>query len=217
MSWPETKRRARDCERQATDAIASYASWCSESRSAATADPESGVGSAAHEKQLRESAEEALGKLDRAVSALAGTSQPGTQSFAFVQRYREVAASLRSEFRRTAEAERRRRETNELLEGRRGDGMDSATEFLLRERNSLASSHRMTDETLSQAAEARHALQKQTGLLTASGGMLRSMTTRFPAAQHIATYLKDKRRRDNAIVAVVIGLCICLCLWYILP
>ena len=60
-------------------------------------------------------------------------------------------------------------------------------------------------------------LREQNRIMQATSAGLGAIERRFPASRRLISAIRDKRQRDNMIVAVVIGVCICLLLLYLRP
>jgi Golgi SNAP receptor complex protein 1 len=133
-----------------------------------------------------------------------------------------VIHDLRSEYRRQQAVLRQKREAEALMrdmEARRSGagGRDaSATDTLLRERGSLASSHKVMDGMLEQAAATREALRQQRGSLMNAAGGVGALAARFPGVGALIGAIQRRRTRDQRIIALLIAACICFTLWYTL-
>ncbi|KAK8817313.1 hypothetical protein WA556_003207 [Blastocystis sp. ATCC 50177/Nand II] len=131
-------------------------------------------------------------------------------------RFREVYRELSASFNRSREAASIKSTRAQLFSNIRTDTQDddSETQLLLKEMTATKNSLRMADNYLESALQSHEILRSQRGRLQRSGGVLEGLTQRFPAIQQLTRNVHFRRNRDNIIVAVVIALCICFCLWY---
>ena len=100
----------------------------------------------------------------------------------------------------------------------------TATKNSLRMADNYLESHSSPFLTRRSALQSHEMLRSQRGRLQRSGGVLEGLTQRFPAIQQLTRNVHFRRNRDkfgflvvshrSIIVAVVIALCICFCLWY---
>lgn len=92
----------------------------------------------------------------------------------------------------------------------------SAEELLLQERFSLANSQNETDSLLEQASNGLGVLRRQKTTFGKGNSRLSSIGERIPAVNALMKRIKDKKTRDNTILAIVIAVCISLIVIYIL-
>jgi hypothetical protein len=150
------------------------------------------------------------------------TTHPPTPPTA--QRLREVVHDYRTTLRKAAAAVAARKNHAALFggaAGREGGGAGggpdaAATDSLLRERSSLAASHRAIDDIIAQAAHARETLQHQRTSIAASISGLAGIAATMPGVTGLIDAVRSRRLYNNRVVGAVIGLCICFTLWYLL-
>jgi golgi SNAP receptor complex member 1 len=92
----------------------------------------------------------------------------------------------------------------------------SATDVLLRERGSLASSHSMIDEVLGRAAEAQGALGRQRATIAASVFRLGGIADRLPVVSQLMRAITRRRTKNDIITALVLGGLACFTVWWLL-
>lgn len=221
-NWPGLKSEAKTLELYIDRRLHSSAGAQAPAASGAGTDLESGQPSDPHVVRLRE-IEESLGKfsdvVDKLVSAAAKSGSAA--NVAVAQRFRDVLADFRGEFRRQAAAYRQRQDAAALLAGaagRRGEdsGDAAASDALLRERASLQGSTRAVDDILAQAAATGDMLRSQRASLASSAGRLGGMLTRIPGATQLMGAISARRSRNDTIVGLVIAACVCFCVWWVL-
>ncbi len=71
----------------------------------------------------------------------------------------------------------------------------------------------MMDDVIGQASEVKGNLKSQRATLMNTSNALSTITSRFPAIAGVMDAISSKRNRDNVILSVVIGFCICLTLY----
>jgi Golgi SNAP receptor complex protein 1 len=139
-----------------------------------------------------------------------------------LQNHRSKLHEFTQEFRRTKNNINATREHAELLisvredisQYKKGSGLNSRTENLLRERSSLHSIDRVADALLGQAQEAREVLHNQKSMLQGTISKLTSLTTSFPGINTLMGTIKKKKARDLIILGGFISFCICFILFY---
>lgn len=123
--------------------------------------------------------------------------------------------------RRTSAALRQRRENAALFRSLRGGGPgagggadESATDALLRERGSLASSSKALDAVLAQAAETRDALARQRAGILSAGGTLGALASALPGVGALMGAIDRRRSRNDRVVALTAAACACFIVWW---
>jgi len=143
-----------------------------------------------------------------------------SQHTLLVKRYREILFDCSTDYQKTSAAVMRRREAIELFagantSGKNGEGEDPDMEHLLRERNAIGSSLRMTSNLINQAEEVSRDLRFQGGSLTNVHGLVGRIAANVPGINHLVDAIKRKRSRDDIILSCVIAACILFILWYV--
>lgn len=145
-----------------------------------------------------------------------------SQHSLLVKRYREILFDCSTDFQKTSAAVLRRRDAMELFSGAnnglaRGNGgeKDADMEHLLRERNTIGSTLRMTSGILNQAEEVRSDLRLQGSSLRNTMGVVGRIAANVPGMNHLIDMIRRKRSRDDMIVSGVIAACILFTLWYV--
>lgn len=135
-----------------------------------------------------------------------------------MQRYREVLGENRRHTRTMVAALRAKRESaalfRDMRQGAAAGASASATDTLLRERNSILNATRGVDGALSVAAETREALERQRQGLATSASGVGSIVMRLPGVSSLMDAIGSRQKRNDRIIAVVIALCICFGLWW---
>lgn len=137
-----------------------------------------------------------------------------------MQRFRDIAADFRDSFRRAQEAHKRRSESAALFGWMQPDGAHtkerSGLDHLMRERGSLMQSHTETDSVISIAQETQNALRRQRTALSASGARVVTFISRLPGVGSLVDQISSRRTRNDTVIGLVMGLCVCFALWYFL-
>jgi len=143
-----------------------------------------------------------------------------SQHTLLVKRYREILFDCSTDFQKTSAAVMRRREALELFSGANtisaaNEGEDPDMEHLLRERNAIASSMRMTSNMIHQAEEVNRDLRFQGGSLKNVHGLVGRIAANVPGINYLVDAIKRKRSKDDMILSGVIAVCILFILWYV--
>lgn len=143
-----------------------------------------------------------------------------SQHTLLVKRYREILFDCSTDYQKTSAAVMRRREAMELFagantSGENGEGEDPDMEHLLRERNAIGSSLRMTSNMINQAEEVSRDLRFQGSSLTSVHGIVGRIAANVPGINHLVDVIKRKRSRDDMILSCVVAACILFILWYV--
>ena len=101
---------------------------------------------------------------------------------------------------------------------------DGEMKDLIKERSGVRNALHMADEYLgfsllepftnSQASNSHQALLDQRRRLANSQHRILGIVNRIPGVNSLMRNIQNRKTKDNAIVAVVIGLCVCFILWY---
>lgn len=131
------------------------------------------------------------------------------------QRYENISSDLQRDFQSSLTAWRRACDRHELLHASApssgdGTGMDS----LLRERNHINNSVNTASSTLGQAEAIRDDLHWQGRSLRNTGGLMGQIASNVPGMNRLIDAIRQRRLRDDQIVAGVIATCIVFTLWY---
>ncbi|KAJ3093727.1 Golgi SNAP receptor complex member 1, partial [Physocladia obscura] len=131
-----------------------------------------------------------------------------------LQRHREILYDYSREFNRTRQTISSARAHADLLSGSsmisRNDtnsGM-SVHDRLLNERDHIDGAHGIADSVLEQANLTREALDEQGRMLANARGRLGGVLGRFPAINNLVQKINTKKRRDQIVIAVVLGVCL---------
>lgn len=162
--------------------------------------------------QLRET----LSRLARS----GGTGGLSRAHAAALQGHHEVLDELEAAARRHRSAARHALEAAALLQGGReaggggGAGGGEADALLLRERSALAAAHKGIDGALAQAAAAHEALLRQRSSLGSTASGLGALVLRVPGLTGLMEAIQRRRSRNDQAIAALVGVVICLALWY---
>jgi hypothetical protein len=143
-----------------------------------------------------------------------------------IKRYQEIHFDYSTEFKKTSTTVTRKREsmdlfanTNKLSNSRNGGNgssqdKDSATDKLLRERNSIASSMRSINEVIAQAFDAKNSLLGQRSTLGGATTGLSTITSNVPSLSRLIDGISRKKYRESLIVALFISVLLCFTIWW---
>jgi Golgi SNAP receptor complex protein 1 len=174
------------------------------------------------EASLRHELDRTLKNLQEVIAKLAvsadQTNKP--QHLLLVKRYREILLDLTSDFNKTSQAIERKRQEARLFQGRSlaaggASGQDAGMEHLLRERNHIHNSLNASSAVLDQASNIHSDLRSQGRSLRGVQGLVGKITGNIPGLNRLVENIRQKRSRDDKIVAGVIASCILFTLWYI--
>jgi len=178
------------------------------------------AGSRERWKDLELEAEELLEKIEETNEQLAALDSEtlSPSMLRAIQRHRELFQDNSRELKRTKTSVQHAWDQANLLSGVRNDidaYKSSAADSLLAERGRIDSSHRMTDDLLSQAYETRADLSRQRSSLSGINTRMSNVLNTMPGISNLVSMIKSRRRRDSIIVGVVIGICFILILSYL--
>jgi len=130
-----------------------------------------------------------------------------------LQRHREVLYDFTQEFIKLKGQVVSSRERYVLFEGLKDDDSGKETDtaktsLLLREREHILNSNRLTESTIAQAHLFRERLSGQNKDVGDSKATLSSMTSRFPVIDSFLSGIDSRRRRDTVIVGIFISICL---------
>lgn len=135
-----------------------------------------------------------------------------------IKRYYEIHFDYSTEFKNTSATVQRKRESMELMHSsqslHKGD-QDSSVAKLLREKVGIAASMKSINDVISQAFETRDSLSNQRGSLLNSAGGLSNLTANVPSFGRLIDGIQKKKSRETMVVAVVIGLLVCVAIWWV--
>ena len=137
---------------------------------------------------------------------------------AIIKRQRDVLRELRSDYRRISDSIQQKRDRQSLLRptlSREMSGEEDETQVLLKERGATQRSLQMADSFLEQASASHSALLDQRRRLQSSADKMLGMLNRIPIVNSVVRGIRNKKNKDNVIVAIVIALCIFFCIWYV--
>lgn len=171
------------------------------------------------EATLRPELQRLVGRLSDLISGRLASSAATSSQQAAVKRYREILLDLRSDLDKSIAGVRRAKERQELLGGTAaasGSSTDPAMDHLLRERNHIQNSMNAVGGVLGQADSIRGDLFSQGRGLRSAQSVMAQLTTHIPGINHLIGAIRQRRSRDDKIVAGVIASCIVFTLWYVL-
>jgi Golgi SNAP receptor complex protein 1 len=147
-----------------------------------------------------------------------------SQHALLVKRYREILFDCGSDYYKTMEVVRRKKEARELMRGAvtngaagagGGGGEGDGMEHLLRERSSIDASLNSTNAILSQASSVRNELRTQGQNLRGISGTMSVIAGHVPGLNGLIDKIKKKRMQDDRVVSGVVAGCILFTLWYL--
>ena len=222
MLWENLKKRARKLERDLESKLQEYSKFDSNS-SLTFGDAENqSSGSRGSETRTASETSELLEKLQATVTQMASCTEQckKVSNMALLRRYKDILRDNRTFFNRTQTSIRRKQESNSLFKNAHlsdEDRMRGETDELLRERGAINKSSRMTGDIIYNAMEARNEIFAQRRIFTAASSKLVEIGSVFPGAKKLIHRIKNKKTRDNTIIAILIGLLLCFTLlWSVL-
>lgn len=227
MDWDALRREARAIERRMESKLPELAvlntSISAQMRPCdpeAVTDPENPSEETRHERALVLEIERDLSKLSDIIDKMGikvETSGNTSQS-AMLQRYRELYFDYNTEFKRTVASIQQKRASVRLFSrstGQRLDDDDNETDVLLKERSVVDASRSLTDSIIGQAMAAKASLDRQRQQFTSSRGHVTGLTGTFSGIHSLMDQIRQKRIRNNTIIAFVIASLLCFTLWWV--
>ncbi len=146
-----------------------------------------------------------------------------SQHALLVKRYREILFDCGSDYYKTMEVVRRKKEARELMRGATttttgmgGEGdTNNGMEHLLRERSSIDASLNSTNAILSQASSVRNELRTQGHNLRGVSGTMSVIAGNIPGLNGLIDKIRKKQLQDDRVVGGVVAGCILFTLWYL--
>lgn len=175
---------------------------------------------AAEEAELAHAIDTMIGSLTEVkerMQTYVGAS-PSRSNEALLQRYREILFDFKTEFKKTQGAILNKRESAQLMAKRGGGAREGESEMdtLLRERNAINSSQKMTDDIIGQAIATKADLSKQRSMFTASAGKMSGLAAQFPGLNNLIGSIQRRKKRDQVIIALVVAACLCFLIWLLI-
>uniref|UniRef100_A0A023F842 Golgi SNAP receptor complex member 1 n=1 Tax=Triatoma infestans TaxID=30076 RepID=A0A023F842_TRIIF len=166
---------------------------------------------------------EALLQQLKAVNEQMSDIPPSTTGFAqhTLQRHREILADYTSEFNKTLENYRARKNKEDLMNSVRTEknykpgtssGLNRRMDLYLKENEHIKSSSRLVDDQISIAVETREELMSQRLTMKKLQTRLHDVSNRLPIVNSLLYRINFRRRRDSFIVGVVVFICTILLL-----
>lgn len=135
-----------------------------------------------------------------------------------IKRYHEIHFDFAEEFKNISVTVHRKRESMELFQSSKNLHMgeqDSSVAKLLRERSSIAASMKSINDVIAQAFDTKSALANQRGSLAGAASGLSGLASNVPTFNRLIDGIQRKKTRESVIVAVFIGMLLCLTIWWI--
>ncbi|XP_073999037.1 golgi SNAP receptor complex member Gos28 [Rhodnius prolixus] len=138
-----------------------------------------------------------------------------------LQRHREILADYSSEFNKTLDNYRARKNKEDLLRNVRTDmnykpstssGLNRRMDLYLKENEHIRSSSRLIDDQISIAVETREELMSQRLTMKKLQTRLHDVSSRLPIVNSLLHRINFRRRRDSFIVGLVVFICTILLL-----
>ena len=224
--WDNVRREARRAETELGRRIESLRSLCYRVDSSTTSadgsrqqqpavDPESNR----YEKEslLCGNVEDSLSRFARVLETMQAMTLDGGTRRQTLSRYNDIYHTSKMDYAKLKTHLQRERQKMELFGSDNNESTDDpARDQLLRERRLLAEATQQGEEILSKA-EAAHAGMKEQGmsLLSSSSRMANNVLARFPTIGHLVERVRRRKRRDQIIIAMLIGFLIFFTLWYL--
>ncbi|KWU41437.1 V-snare-domain-containing protein [Rhodotorula sp. JG-1b] len=161
-------------------------------------------------------------QIDRLANLHATAHPPPSASATHaLERHRDVLAEYRRDFQRTQTSLRDAEQRANLLGSVREEISAfksatgaSVTDSLLAERGRIDNSHRMADDTLSQAYATRAEFAAQRTSLSNIQSRMNGVAAQVPGLNSVIGMINSRRRRDSVIMGCVLGICTLLLLYF---
>ncbi|GAA6000261.1 hypothetical protein JCM10207_007929 [Rhodosporidiobolus poonsookiae] len=147
---------------------------------------------------------------------------PSASATHALDRHRDVLAEYRRDFQRTQaslkDAEQRANllgSVREEISAFKTATGSSVTDALLAERGRIDNSHRMADDTLSQAYATRAEFAAQRSGLSQIQSRMNGVAAQVPGLNSVIGMINSRRRRDSVIMGSVMGVCTLLLLFFV--
>jgi len=134
-----------------------------------------------------------------------------------IKRYHEIHFDYSTEFKNTSATVQRKRESMELFQSSKKLHMneeDSSVAKLLRERSSIAASMKSINDVIAQAWDTKNALLGQRSTMQGSASGLSGLAANVPTFNRMIDGIQRKKLRESLIVAIVVGLLLCITIWW---
>mmetsp|Transcript_9876 Transcript_9876/g.11285 ORF Transcript_9876/g.11285 Transcript_9876/m.11285 type:complete len:222 (-) Transcript_9876:1068-1733(-) len=210
--WEDLRREARSIERRLESGIQRYTAL--ETRY----DLENPK-SFQEDEQVEGEIEVWLARMAELIQGLDACEVSGrSANKAQIQRLREILFDYKSEFRNAQSKKNEQRQRRMLLKqvDEASSEDKTAEDLLLQEKYSISNSHKAADAILGQAGEVSSTLRNQRNTFTNATSRLSTIGKAVPGVETLMKRIQNKRTRDNTILAIVIALCICFILFYVL-
>ncbi|GAA5866600.1 hypothetical protein JCM3774_004026 [Rhodotorula dairenensis] len=161
-------------------------------------------------------------QIDRLANLHATAHPPPSASATHaLERHRDVLAEYRRDFQRTQTSLRDAEQRANLLGSVREEisafksaNGASVTDSLLAERGRIDNSHRMADDTLSQAYATRAEFAAQRSSLSNIQSRMNGVAAQVPGLNSVIGMINSRRRRDSVIMGCVLGVCTLFLLYF---
>jgi len=183
-------------------------------------DEEAGLVESKEEASLSSDIERDLAELSECINAMRGVGS-SSSSEVLIKRYHEIHFDYSNEFKNTSATVQRKRESIELFQSSNklhmtnGGAQDSSVAKLLRERSSIAASMKSINDVIAQAWDTKNSLLGQRSTLQGSHSGISGLAAQVPSFGRLIDGIQRKKLKESLIVAVVVGLLLCLTLWYV--
>ncbi|GAA5924404.1 hypothetical protein JCM10213_004570 [Rhodosporidiobolus nylandii] len=162
-------------------------------------------------------------QIDRLANFHATSHPPPSASATHaLERHRDVLSDYRRDFQRTQtslrDAEARANllgSVREEISAFKNQTGSSVTDALLAERGRIDNSHRMADETLSQAYATRAEFAAQRTGLSGIQARMTGVAAQVPGLNSVIGMINSRRRRDSVILGSIMGVCTLLFLFFV--
>jgi len=157
-----------------------------------------------------------LGEVNDTMSReAAGGASGGSTATAMhmLQRHREILHDFQQEFNKSKATLKAASERDQLLSSVRQDIREhrnaerQASDTLLRERNAIHGAERQADDGIGQVQATRESLAAQRSTFGGMSSKLREISSLAPQVDALLGKIGVRKKRDKAILGIVIGLC----------
>ena len=156
--------------------------------------------------------------MSSAIKELQSSNSVDSGASYYTQKLKDGLFELKGDFLKAQKRHKERLQRETLFkEAREEEDRDRTTqELLFKERYSLNQSNRATDELLHTASTGLGVLRRQRKNFERSGFRMQDISDNVPAINSLIKRIRDKKTRDQTVLSIVVALCICGILLYIL-
>ncbi|KAH6570812.1 hypothetical protein BASA50_003440 [Batrachochytrium salamandrivorans] len=239
-SWESLRKHARQLECEIDSRLVNFSKTASNqdaSSSAAVMSTSDTIGGHSQARSdtlstsqsIEQDLENLLGQLSRTIESMGlylegpGSTHPSRASMThLLQRHKSNQFEYTKEFKKIKTNILSKREHAELLNSIRSDinsfrsGSGNSRDYFLTERERLENTNSMADEIFQNAMDSRDDLDRQRSSIFGSRGRLSGVLSRIPQLKGVLNRINSRKFRDTWVMGMVIGVGMCVLIWYAL-